>query len=166
MSAIAGIDVGLAALAFSRKILLSLLEDVPEAKLCFQPFPGANHVLWTMGHLAWTDDSFLTGVAGMPSGLPPGFADAFQWGTTPVPDASKYPSLAVIRDQLASRREALTSWLRSLNPTQLASPLPADWGGFAPNFATLPASLAWHEGFHTGQIAVVRKALGFKPKTG
>lgn len=54
------LEHGLSVLGFSRRALLGISEDIPASKLTFQPFPGANHALWILGHLAATDDYFLT----------------------------------------------------------------------------------------------------------
>jgi len=157
------LESGLTTMAFSRDMLVSFAEDIPDDKLCFQPFPGANHAIWTLGHLAWADDYFVR-LGGRAGGLPAGWADAVQWGSTPKADRSIYPPRSEVMEQLAASREALTAWLRSLTEAQLIAPLPDETKRFAANFAALPASIAWHEGFHAGQIAVIRKALGLKPK--
>jgi uncharacterized damage-inducible protein DinB len=154
------LEVGLAALAFARRYTLGLLADLPAERMCHQPFPGANHVLWTLGHLAWSDDFFLNRVGGRSSGLPVGWEKSFGMGSQAVPEAAAYPAVTLVRNALNARREALLNWLRSLSDAQLGSPLPADLARFGPNVAALAATIAWHEGFHAGQIAAVRKSLG------
>lgn len=158
------LEAGLAALAFARRCTLTLLEDVPPERMCHQPFPGANHVLWTLGHLAWADDFFITRVGGRSSGLPVGWERSFGSGTEPLPDVSAYPAVTLVRGALGARREALLNWLRSLGDAQIGSALPADLAQFGPDLAALAATIAWHEGFHAGQIAAVRKSLGLPPK--
>ncbi len=54
---------GVAMLEFARRVTLGLLEDIPEDKLFYQPFPGANHAIWIIGHVAWDDSFFLTALA-------------------------------------------------------------------------------------------------------
>lgn len=160
------LGAGLFALEFARRNTLKFAEDIPADKLCVAPTADANHALWVLGHLAWTDDSILSALAGKPSALPAGFTEAFGMGSKPQPDAKRYPSVAEVKTQLAGRREALTGWLKSLSPAQLAAPLPKELSGFAPDHATLAATLAWHEGLHAGQLTVARRALGFGPKLG
>jgi hypothetical protein len=55
---------GVAMLEFARRVTLGLLEDIPEDKLFYQPFPGANHAIWIIGHVAWDDNFLLTALAG------------------------------------------------------------------------------------------------------
>lgn len=158
------VQAGLAALEFSRRALLGFLEDVPEGKWCHQPIPGANHALWIVGHLAHTDNYFLTAVAGRESRVPADWDELFGMGSKPVGDPGKYPNPAAVKDVLRSRRDELLAWFSSLSDAQLAKPLEGDLAGFAPDHAALASSIAWHEGLHSGQLTVVRKSLGFAPK--
>lgn len=160
------LEAGFERLAFARRVTLGLAEEVPEKRLCQQPCPGANHALWILGHVAWTDDFFMIGVGGLKSRLPDGWHELFSNGSTPQPNVSDYPPIGEIHDVLAGNREALVSWLKSLDEAALSAPLPGDFSGFAPNFAVLPLTLAWHEGLHAGQLTVVRKSLGIKPMFG
>jgi hypothetical protein len=35
-----------------------------------------------------------------------------------------------------------------------------EWQAFAPTMADVPTFAAWHEGYHSGQLSMVRKGLG------
>ena len=155
---------GLATLGFARRATLGFLEDIPEAKLCYQPFSGANHALWIIGHVACTDNYFLSSVGGRETDFPAAWNELFGMGATVQTDAAAYPALGEVRGQLDSRREDLIAWFKSLDEEQLAAPLPADFQTFAPSHAALINSIAWHEGLHAGQLTVIRKALGLGPK--
>ena len=75
---------------WTRHYLLALLEDVPQDRWCFEPFPGANHTLWVVGHLALSD---LLGVALFQGGqrdTQSEFYRLFGEGSTPVPDPAAY----------------------------------------------------------------------------
>lgn len=160
------LESGLRALAFSRRSLLGLLKDIPHEKYTYQPVPRCNHVLWVLGHLAWTDDYFVYSQTGKSSALSDEWKKSMGAGSTPIADASAYPAIATVMDKLAERREALLAWFKSLTPAQLAAPVTSSLAGFAPTFAALMSSLAWHEGLHSGQISVIRKALGLQPAFG
>ncbi len=54
------LDNGLSAMTFARENLLQFAEDIPADKLCHQPVADGNHTLWILGHLACTDDFFLS----------------------------------------------------------------------------------------------------------
>ena len=47
-----------------------------------------------------------------------------------------------------------------MDEQQLLTPLPDEMSSFAPNFAAVMSSIAWHEGFHAGQLSAVRRSLG------
>lgn len=160
------LDNGLAVMEFARNNTLAFLEDVPEEKWGHQPAPNANHAMWIIGHLAVTDDYFLTNLAGRDSKLPADWSGLFGMGSQPQGDLSAYPSPSDVRDQLRPRREELFSWFKSLSEEKLIEPLTDDWKQFAPNYIGLASSLAWHEGLHAGQLTVVRKSLGIAPKFG
>jgi uncharacterized damage-inducible protein DinB len=166
----AGVDPlaeqGLAALKFSRDVLLKMLDSVPADKATAQPIPACNHALWVAGHIADTDDFFWRTLTGKPSGLPAGWKEKFGGGSTPVNDPGTYPPLAEVKRMLADRRQALEAYFRSLDRARLQSPTPEKVRFFGPTIGSLAGSIAWHEGMHTGQITMVRKGLGMPPLFG
>lgn len=160
------LESGLRVMEFSRKNLLGLAEDIPADKLCQAPSPGANHTLWVLGHMAWTDDFFAAQLGKQPSTMTEEWTKLFGMGSSPTNDAKAYPSLAQVKDALANARQRLTDWFKSLDDKALMAPLPSDFANFAPNVAGLMPSIAWHEGLHTGQVSACRRSLGLKPKMG
>lgn len=160
------VESGLTVLAFSRKTLLGMLEDVPEHQWVHQPIPHANHAAWIAGHLAHTDHYFLTAVAGQPASIPAEWDELFGMGSAPTADAARYPSPTELRDYLGSLRQTLQAWFAGLDERDANASLPEELRMFAPTVGALTHSLAWHEGLHTGQLTVVRKSLGIAPKFG
>jgi len=160
------LDAGLNVLAFSRRTLLNIAEDIPADKLCYQPFAGANHALWILGHLANADEYFVAELTKKPMPKFEKTKGLFFMGSKPGPNAKDYPSLSELKNYLASARESLVGYFKSLSPAQLVAPLPDDWKTFAPTYGELMFSIAWHEGMHTGQLTTIRKALGLPPKMG
>jgi uncharacterized damage-inducible protein DinB len=159
-------QVGLNRLNFARFATSAILADIPEEQWCFQPFPGANHAMWLVGHLAVIDDLFLSRLAGRPSSYPEGWAQLFASGTKPLPDPGAYPSPDLVRQFFAQHRQELVSWFASRGEAELAAPPPDELRKFGQSVGELMASIAWHEGWHGGQLAVVRKTLGLGPKFG
>jgi len=103
------LEAGLGRLEFARRATLGFAEDVPEDKLCHAPCPGLNHTLWILGHLAWTDNTFLTQVGGREPAIPDAWPGIFGMKTAPQADRSAYPPVAEVRDTLAAARESLVS---------------------------------------------------------
>jgi hypothetical protein len=164
--AAAKVETGIHALQLARRSTLGLIEEIPEDKLCTQVWEGGNHPKWVLGHLAWTDDYFMTTIGKLPSRLPDGWWDRFQMGSKPSANAADYPSLSELQDVLSETREALISWLGGLSAQQAAVDLGEELKTFSPTIGDLAASMAWHEGLHAGQISAVRRSLGFGPKMG
>ncbi len=160
----------------ARDVLRRLADATPHAHWWHQPVPGANHVAWTLGHLAWADDLVLRAL-GEPGGLPspPTWEARFAWRTTPAPEPGGQPGeepgeqpgpepepeelLRVLDD----RRAALRRWIAALPEERLAETPPADLAGWVPVLGALPGALAHHDGMHAGQLQVVRKSLGLAP---
>jgi uncharacterized damage-inducible protein DinB len=153
-------------LEFARRNTLAFLEEIPEDKWCYQPFEGANHVAWILGHLAQSDNYFVTQLADRPNVMPPAWDELFGMGSRPTSDRARYPAPSELRDILRARREELITWVRGLPEKKLEAPLPEDWHPFAPTYGSLPDAIAWHEGLHAGQLTAIRKSLGIGPKYG
>jgi uncharacterized damage-inducible protein DinB len=150
----------------SRKIINGMFEGIPAEQFCYQPCAGMNHALWTMGHLATVDQYFLKHLAGQPETRFDEFRQMFFMKSKPLPSLSDYPPLADVRVYFDQARMELLEWLRSLDDEQLGQPLPEPLHSFQPNLAMLFGHLTWHEGFHAGQLSVVRKSLGIPPVIG
>jgi uncharacterized damage-inducible protein DinB len=153
-------ETGKAALDLSRRCTLKMVEGIPQDKLCHQPVPGGKHVLWVLGHLACTDDFFATTLGGRESVLDEKWNELFGMGSTPTDDPSAYPTLEEIRTRLGRARQAMLETFQSMDEEKLRSPTPDEWKEFAPTHAAAMASVAFHEGFHAGQLSAVRRSLG------
>ena len=151
---------GLVAMELSRQSVLALFNDVPEDQLSAQPFEGANHMLWQMGHLAVTDDQFRQLLAGSEGVCPAGWTELFGMGSEPVGDALTYPSLVELKEKAAEARNVLIDWFKSQSDEKLREPTPAEIQSLAPTVGAVMSAVAFHEGMHIGQITVLRKALG------
>jgi hypothetical protein len=147
-----------ALLEFTRKTSNDLVKGIPDDKLTFQPSPTDNHALWVMGHLAGTD-AWMAGILNIPNmNVPESVLKTFAYGTKPT--ASGNPSATDTRKAFDSSRAALMSWLREAPESAITMDLKEKSGGFATDTIDAMLKLAWHEGWHMGQVASVRKALG------
>lgn len=153
-------EIGKATLDLARRSTLKLVQDIPPDKLTFQPAPNTNHTLWVLGHLASTDNFFLTSFAKLDPVIEESWNELFGMGSEPTDDPQSYPSPGEVKAGLAKARTALAAWFQSMDEHQLLSPLPDEMSSFAANFAALMCSIAWHEGLHAGQLSAVRRSLG------
>jgi hypothetical protein len=146
------------------KRLAGLLEDIPADKWCYQPFPGANHALWTVGHLAVVNHRFTATLEGRQPEPHGNYQELFGMGTTPVGNPAAYPPVSEVLAFAAQVREAWLAAIKAVSPGRLTEETPEQFRRFAPTWGMMVAGLSQHTAFHMGELAVIRKALGMKPK--
>ena len=134
--------------------------------------PGLpNHVAWCLGHCALTMHRVAEKVDGKPppakdfggglGGDPAAFhAEAVAFGSRPVGDAAAYPSLARCVEVFNAACDRLAATVKAASDEQLAMPI--KWGPIEAPWWSLVLRMTFHNGFHTGQIADLRRGLGFK----
>lgn len=132
-----------------------------------------NHVIWTLGHLSM----YMSHVAGVIDGgtLPEsdfvqgdgsaGSADRFDteavgFGSKPVDDPARYPSLERGRAIFEAAVDRLAAAVRGAHARTLNKRI--DWAGTPIVVHTLVSRLVFHNGFHAGELADLRRALGFE----
>lgn len=147
---------------WTRVVTLQLLNDWPADKWTFQRTPEDNHALWVMGHLAITD-AWLAGEIGIPGvSVPESYHKMFGMGSKPAANAAEYPSADEVRGVFSECRGAVLAWLESATEAQLAASLKEKTGGFADDVLDAFLKSAWHEGWHSGQLGTLRRAMGLK----
>ena len=150
----------IAHLEFVRSISDKTLAGFPDDKLCHQRSPVDNHPVWVMGHIASTDMwvGAMLGVTGMT--MPEGSDKLFGQGSKPSTNPKDYPPVAEIRKAYTQNRAALLAWYRAATDAQLGASLKEKSGGFVSTALDAALVCAWHEGWHFGQVATLRKDLG------
>lgn len=156
-------DQILSAFEWTQTQLQNEFDGIPADKFLHQPFPGANHALWTMGHLATVDQFFLMNFAGRDPVTFEKHKTTFFAKSQPSPNAADYPPMDAVREYFQESRKAFRAWLESLDDATLSAPLPPEKQRFATTLGNLLARLVWHEGMHYGQLTVIRKSLGLAP---
>lgn len=130
-----------------------------------------NHVAWCLGHCAFMMHRVSEKLDGRP--LPPDefvagstgdavrFAvEAVAMGSKPTTDPASYPGLARCVALFESSCDRLAAAARAATQAQLESSV--TWGNSQTKLALLIVRMSFHNGMHTGQIADLRRALGFK----
>ncbi|MDX9911529.1 MAG: DinB family protein [Phycisphaerales bacterium] len=151
---------GLASMELSRGLLSGLVKDLEGEALFKTPCSGGNHAAWVMGHIAVSEDYFRSTISGTPSLFSEPWGKLFGINSECVADASKYPSKAELAEALERSRAAFVSWASGLDEAGLRKLLPENLKQFGPDVAGMIAKQAFHEGFHTGQVSVARRAQG------
>lgn len=145
---------------FVRTMSHAVLKGWPADKWAFQRTPADNHPLWVMGHIAGTD-MWLAGAIGIPGvSVPESDAKLFGMGTKPTSNAADYPSPDALLAQMDRCRDAMLAWYEQATPAQLAASLKEKSGGFLEDAYQALSLANWHEGWHFGQVATLRKELG------
>lgn len=126
-----------------------------------------NHVAWTLGHCAITMHRLAERVDGLPLpatdfGEGPGrFApDAVAFGSAPASDAGLFPTLVRCIDVYRAACDRLAAAVRTGSDAQLQQLV--KWGGVDQPWWLLVSRLIFHNGFHTGQVADLRRAFKLK----
>ncbi len=147
-----------ALLEFTRKVSNDILKGITDDKLTHQPSPTDNHALWVMGHLAATD-GWIASTLNIPGvNVPEPVTKAYSGGSKPSPKGN--PPVADVRKAFNEAHAAVVAWLREAPESALTTDLKEKTGGFATDPIDAMLKLSWHEGWHMGQVANVRKALG------
>jgi hypothetical protein len=133
----------------------------------YQVHPNANHAMWFTGHMASADNFFVGIVApDKATTLPPGYKEMFGMGSKPSSKSADYPPPEEVLKVFRDRRHALLAALDSLSEADLARKPPKEAPDFLNDLASVFEMAIWHEGLHTGQISIARRALGHAPLFG
>ena len=143
-----------------------LLSQVPLDDWFRQPSEGITHVAWQVGHIAVAEYALalkrIRGVRDEDAELMPSdFPQAFGKGSIPASDPSRYPSAQEIQDVFERIHLQVLAELAVLPEAVLDEPTDPH-----PMFVTKQGALQWagyHEVFHTGQIALLRRLFGHEP---
>ena len=128
-----------------------------------------NHVRWNIGHLALTMNRVAEKLDGktMPesdfaAAPAPGrfHTEAVSFGSAPADDSAKYPPLARCVEIYNAAIDRLAAAARAAPESKLTEMVP--WVNTQIPLYLLVVRMCFHNGFHTGQIADMRRALGFK----
>jgi hypothetical protein len=64
---------------------------------------------------------------------------------------------------MRDRRAVLLSILDGLREDELSQPMPPGSPEFLKDVGAVFETSIWHEGLHSGQLTITRRALGFEP---
>lgn len=148
--------------------LTRFLPGFTEANGAAQTEHLPNHVLWTLGHVAF----YLHTAAGRLDGQPTPesdfgpdvgrraryVSDSIGFGSSPTADAERYPSLARGVQIFEAACDRLARAVRRADDAALEKQV--DWVGTQVPLALLIFRVLFHAGVHTGQILDLRRGLG------
>lgn len=144
-----------AALGFARTCTDKVLLGWPEDRYLYRPIPEMKHAVWVLGHIAHGDDWLASRIGVGPGGLPEGHAALFGEGAD-LHDDGAYPPMDEVRRRFDGARARLLTGVLTA-PDHLLDSVIVEW---EMDVANALLAQAWHEGWHAGQLAVIRKSLG------
>lgn len=164
----------------SKTLLTRYLAGFNDATHVRQTPDLPNHLAWTLGHLALTMHRAADRIREVPLPtkdfcVPPeadGYrgsrergvfdSEAVAFGSRPEERHDRYPTLARCQEILSAAFDRLADAVRGLDDAALERPVGWGVGGQTMPLWALVMRMVFHNGFHTGQVADLRRALGFK----
>lgn len=128
-----------------------------------QIHPDCNHALWFVGHMAMTDNFFISLVAPEKAADLGHLQPLFGMGSHPSGNPSDYPPPEELLELMRDRRRVLLEILNGLSDDDLARATPPGTPNFLSDIGSVFEAAIWHEGLHSGQLSMNRRALGHSP---
>jgi DinB superfamily len=146
---------------FSYGAIKRNLEDVTNEESLVQP-PGAGNCLnWVLGHIVAARNTVLKLAGGAPM-VGEDVAAHYRRGSDPLRQGDKVPDLATLRGLLSDTQRQLVPALAALSDDALAQPVPEAMRRppLTGSVADALIRLHYHEGYHNGQIGLLRRLAG------
>jgi uncharacterized damage-inducible protein DinB len=129
----------------------------------YQLFPSANHAMWIVGHLAMVDNSAISKLFPEKCVQNADYSEKFGRQSKPSPNSDDYPPAEELLSFRHDRRATLLNCITEMTPADFEKPVPSPKPPFIQTAGDLLSFLAVHEGMHTGQLSMCRRALGHAP---
>ena len=140
----------------NQRLLEKAVDGLSTEQLLSGVSEASNPILWIAGHLANTRFG-LCAMLGRKLHRP--WGDVFNRSAT-RPAADGYPELSVIRGAWTEVSPVLMSRFEELTDAELLAPSPRRFPIPDNSMRGVIPFLAYHEGYHLGQISYIRKCLG------
>ncbi len=146
---------------FSYGAIKRNLDDVTNEESLVQP-PGAGNCLnWVLGHIVSARNTALK-LAGVAPMVGEDVAAHYRRGSEPLQRGEKVPDLATLRGLLSDTQHQLVPALAALSDEALTQPVPEAMRRppLTGSVADALLRLHYHEGYHNGQIGLLRRLAG------
>jgi hypothetical protein len=146
---------------FSYGAIQRNLDNVSNEDSLVQP-PGAGNCLnWVLGHIVVARNMVLSLAGGAPV-VADEVAAHYRRGSHPVQPGDKVPDLATLRGLLSDTQARLVPALAALSDEALALPVPEPIRRppLTGSIADALIRLHYHEGYHNGQMGLLRRLAG------
>ena len=140
----------------SRSLFEMALEGLSKEELLKSVGDGSNPMIWMVGHLASTRSSLLN-LLGRKQEV--SWAGRFGRGTT-ISDAGEYPPLEQMLAVWKDTTTALMARFEEISDQELSAESPRNFPVPDKTIRGAISFMAYHEAYHVGQMAYLRKWLG------
>ncbi len=136
------------------------LEDVSHGESLVVPDTGGNCLNWVLGHVVVTRNTVLK-LAGREPAFTSDKAELYRRGSSPS-ESSQYLDLATLRGMLDDSQQELIPALSMMSEQTLAREVPEPFNRPPLTGSVCDAfiRLHYHEGYHNGQIGILRRIAG------
>ena len=142
--------------SFNEPFVEQALEGLPHEELWRAPTRHNNPMLWVAGHIVQTRAMVLQ-LLGQPAET--GWGTLFDRGAK-LGDRSQYPSATEVTRVMREISPRLRAALAAVTEAELIRPASLPIPGIN-TFLDELAFFALHESYHVGQLAYIRKSLGY-----
>ncbi len=146
---------------FSYGAIKRNLDDVTNEESLVQP-PGAGNCLnWVLGHIVTARNTVLK-LAGAAPVVDEDVAAHYRRGSDPLQPDSKVPDLGTLRGLLSDTQHRLVPALAAMSDDALTQSVPEQLRRppLTGSVAEALIRLHYHEGYHNGQIGLLRRLAG------
>ena len=147
-------------MAASTRLFRKALDGADETALRWRPFPGANPMHWIAGHTTTVRASLL-GLLGRP--YPLEWSKLFARGGT-NDDEAAWPPLATIVEQWGAIAVRLKERMPELTADEIAAKVQVP--SFDGTVRGTIQLISFHDAYHIGQLAYLRRKPGLERLTG
>jgi len=161
------LQIAISNIIFARTYTLQFLDGLPDADWFRMPSGGVTHIAWQVGHLAIAQYFLvLDRVRGVrPEDeqlIPTAFRNCFERGSVVEPDPAMYPPIPEIRATFDRVHETVMAETPRIPDAELDDALKRSHRIAKTKIEVLNWCSA-HEMVHAGQIALIRRFLGYPP---
>jgi hypothetical protein len=136
------------------------LDGLTHADSLVQPQPAGSCLNWVLGHMLWAYNSLLP-LLGQTPPLSAAALERYARGQPPLQDPADALEFAQLRATWDQAVERIDAGLAGLTPAALDQLAPGSPSG-DPNetVRTLLTTILFHQAYHAGQMAVLRRIAG------
>jgi len=134
------------------------LEGMTQEQSLAQPSPGGNCANWILGHLMNVQNGVMKLVGEKPVWESEQLARA---GFDPIASPSQAIDWNTMKERFLGSKERCLKAISAMSDASLAEMVPHPFGGTSTR-AELLNTLAFHQAYHAGQLAIARRVAGLE----